>query len=638
MKNLLSVLLFFIPLSLWSQAFPGAEGYGAITRGAYSGSSEPAILIVDNLSPESFGDDVTGRGTFLWAITRSYPRIVMFEVSGIIDYRDRTSAITIGHPYMTIAGQTSPYEGIMLLGSNIIINRTNDILIQHIRVRVGNHNPMGSIKPEIRRGISIWNSSNIMIDHVSVSWAMRQLIEVGNASENVSVTNSLFAEPLHVAEWTRYTGTPANHGYGGLLRQAANLTLKNNLLAYGVYRNPSIKRHDNAVVINNFIYTCGDPTRFGIDPSGGGMIYDGEEGWTLRASIVGNVVLSTEATKASSGTSWKYVGQVTSDTDLNNEVYVDDNICDLLSEFPETPETDRWLIGKPGFVFQNASPIDLSKYTILSAAETEEHVIANAGAKPWYRDSTDERIVNQVTNRQGAYINSVYPRYARVFNWWLDGKGDMTNGFNWALNPTSIVVNGTTLTLNQNCANVGTVVNYLNTMMPAGTEAYEHYGTPWVGFRTLAIGAEQQITVSGPGLEYFGIRAGTYYGDDGVPAWEYDSATRALTDIAGYPANPHELSTDPQFTNLQIWLHKFPENETPKEENPEQFTLNIDIKGKGLVEANGEKGVNSISVDSNQTISIEAIPEPGWNFSNWEGDEAGNSNPLEVKMVANKIL
>ena len=562
-------------------AFPGAEGYGAVTRGAYSGSDTPTILIVDSLSAASTGDAATGRGTFLWAITRNYPRIVMFEVCGIIDYRERTSAITITNSHLTLAGQTSPKEGITVFGTNVIISNTSHIIMQHIRVRVGNHPPGQSYD---RRGVSIWGSTNIIVDHISGTWAMRQLIEVGNAAENVSVTNSLYAECLHNAEWTRYTGVPSNHGYGSLLREASNLTFKNNVLAYATYRNPSIKRFANAVLLNNFIYPSGDPTRNNLNPSGTGMIYDGDPGMLLDAAIVGNVVLSTEATKAS-GTTWKYVGQVTSDTDLGTKLYVDDNICDLLSEEPETPEAERWLIYKEGFEFENTSPIDLSGYTIIPASQVEAYVLANAGAKHWYRDPTDERLISQMTNRQGEYVDSVYPRYARVYNWWLTGGGDMTNGFDWATNPTTLTVNGTTLTLDQNCANVQAVIDYLNTMMPAGTEAYKHYGCDFVGLKTIALGSTESIIVSGDGLADFGIQAGTYYGDDGVADWNYDSDARALTSIEGYPEeNPHvESAENAGYTNLQIWIHELDESADPVEPPsplPSAATLITDAQGK----------------------------------------------------------
>ena len=71
---------------------------------------------------------------------------------------------------------------------------------------------------------------------------------------------------------------------------------------------------------------------------------------------------------------------------------------------------------------------------------------------------------------------------------------------------------------------------------------------------------------------------------------------------------------------------------------PEQFTLNIEIEGNGLVVANEEKDAKSITVESNKTISIEATPDSGWIFSNWAGDATGHTNPLEVTMDTNKNI
>src|SRR5262245_36969468 len=79
-------------------AFPGAEGYGRFAVGGRGGS----IIRVTNLNS-------SGPGSLREACETNGPRIVIFDVAGIIDVG---TPITITDPYITIAGQTAPGDGI----------------------------------------------------------------------------------------------------------------------------------------------------------------------------------------------------------------------------------------------------------------------------------------------------------------------------------------------------------------------------------------------------------------------------------------------------------------------------------------------------------------------------------------------
>lgn len=80
-------------------AFPGAQGFGTKTRGAYGGSTNPVIYKVTNLN--AYGSGSLGYGL----ADMSEPRIIIFEVSGTIEL---TSWIRVDNPYVTVAGQTAP--------------------------------------------------------------------------------------------------------------------------------------------------------------------------------------------------------------------------------------------------------------------------------------------------------------------------------------------------------------------------------------------------------------------------------------------------------------------------------------------------------------------------------------------------
>ena len=139
-------------------AFPGAEGWGRYSKGGRGGT----VLKVTNLNDR-------GPGSFREAVTNSGPRIVVFEVSGTIDLK---STLEINTPYLTIAGQTAPGDGICIKRFPLKIHNTHDIIIRGIRVRPGIES--GLIGSEIDV-INIDNSENVIVDHCVFSWSVDEV-------------------------------------------------------------------------------------------------------------------------------------------------------------------------------------------------------------------------------------------------------------------------------------------------------------------------------------------------------------------------------------------------------------------------------------------------------------------------------
>ena len=104
------------------------------------------------------------------------PRVVVFEVAGNIDFTP-LGRLSIRHPYLTVAGQTAPSPGITLKACELDIG-THDVLLQHIRVRVGDlrdpkrptHNKAGWSQWSERDCMKV-NGERIVIDHCTFSWA-----------------------------------------------------------------------------------------------------------------------------------------------------------------------------------------------------------------------------------------------------------------------------------------------------------------------------------------------------------------------------------------------------------------------------------------------------------------------------------
>ena len=102
MKKILVIISLLFNQIVFAQliAFPGAEGGGKYSFGGRGGK----VIVVTNLN-----DD--GPGSFRWACEQGGSRIIVFNVAGIIHIK---TPVIIRAPYVTIAGQTAPGDGIVL--------------------------------------------------------------------------------------------------------------------------------------------------------------------------------------------------------------------------------------------------------------------------------------------------------------------------------------------------------------------------------------------------------------------------------------------------------------------------------------------------------------------------------------------
>src|SRR6478735_5646329 len=138
-------------------AFPGAVGYAAHTAGGRGGQ----IIRVTTLASD-------GPGSLAAALETKGPRVIVFEVGGVIDLQMRELKIT--EPFLTVAGQTAPSPGITLIRTGFDI-LTHDVILQHIRSRTGSggNARQGRWDPD---AISTVDAYNIIVDHCSMTWAI----------------------------------------------------------------------------------------------------------------------------------------------------------------------------------------------------------------------------------------------------------------------------------------------------------------------------------------------------------------------------------------------------------------------------------------------------------------------------------
>src|SRR5690606_1357130 len=153
-------------------AFPGAEGGGAYSFGGRGGK----VYVVTSLAD-------SGPGTFREACEQGGARIIVFNVAGIIHLK---TPINIRAPYVTIAGQTAPGDGVCIAGESVLID-THDVIIRYMRFRRGSTDVM-------RRDDAIGGNGvgNIILDHVSASWGLdenmsmyRHVYDRGNTNQKL---------------------------------------------------------------------------------------------------------------------------------------------------------------------------------------------------------------------------------------------------------------------------------------------------------------------------------------------------------------------------------------------------------------------------------------------------------------------
>lgn len=340
--------------------FPGAMGHGTETKAGRGGK----IIKVTNLND-------SGAGSLRAAIDATGPRIVVFEVSGTIRL---SSAIRIRNPYITIAGQSAPSPGITLRNNSLAIY-THDVLVQHLRTRVGDEcgGPVDGLQ------VLGPNAYNVVIDHISSSWAIDENMSTWYALKNVTFSNCLISEALF-----RSIHPEGPHSMGLLLgNHAKNVTVIGNLFAHNNWRLPRINGDVSAVVANNLMYNGGNV---------GSWMSIGSDAGPNIVSAVGNKFISGPNSR-SSFTAITTGSTVTASG--GSKIYCKDN---------QAPST----VHSSTSALVSSAPIWHKSLVIYSSSEVEKRVLASAGARPVDRDSVDKRVVSEVLNRSGRLRDSQY--------------------------------------------------------------------------------------------------------------------------------------------------------------------------------------------------------------------------------------
>lgn len=325
-----------------------------------------------------------GKGTLRAALGEKGPRIIVFDVGGVIDLEMKP--LEVSEPQCVIAGQTAPAPGITIIRGGISLESSQTIL-QHVSVRPGD---AGQPKKSGWEPDGITTSGgpvDVWIDHCSATWSVDENLSAatyksptGEPAQRIFIRDCIIAEALSNASHAK-----GEHSKGTLVFDGTkNVAMVNCLYSSNTERNPVFKLDTSGVVVNCVMANPGQRAFHAAVP--------GSEGLNLpkaRISIVGNVVLFGEKSKRSA----RAIFEGTADGYFKDNEGYDwfGKPLDLLrTPFPTLEKPPVWPEGLQA----------------MSTTAALWHIARFAGARPAQRDPIDQRIVSAALSGTARIIDS----------------------------------------------------------------------------------------------------------------------------------------------------------------------------------------------------------------------------------------
>lgn len=348
-------------------AFPGAEGYGAYSRGGSGGRK----IYVDNLND-------AGPGSLRAAVEAEGPRIAVFRVGGVIRLQSR---LIIAHPFLTIDGSGAPLPGILLRRHGIEVH-THDVVLRQFRIRIGDEDVRSNDK-NIRYAAGDGEyalyftdgSRNCIADHLSLSWSTNKILSTTKMSDRITIQWSILSEALNLD----------GHGYASITG-GNRVSWHHNLFAHNFGRNVRFQGVVDADFRNNVVYDWGETAGYGE--------FD-------RLNYVGNYLKPGPSTIQAPRLFMRGT-----ETVAPGSLFLSGNVM----EGNARATSDNWK--GTGFYFDRATieaagPFPAPPVQTESADAAYQDVLLHAGATLPRRDAVDERIVHEVRTGTGRIVDSV---------------------------------------------------------------------------------------------------------------------------------------------------------------------------------------------------------------------------------------
>lgn len=354
---------------------PGATGFGINTPAGRGG----AIYKVNTLND-------FGPGSLRECVEASGSRICVFEVSGIIELEKE---LKVRDPFITIAGQTAPSPGILIMGDEVKV-QTSEVLIQHISIRPGDLKVINGKLETDQDALQISGpSDNVVIDHVSLGWSTDEALDIFGGVERVTLRHLLISHPLNEKD----------HGFNALFYDGGSVYVHGGLFAHAAQRFP-LSRIQNLIWANNLHYnrTLRFTQLSNITPT---YPY-------THNTFIGNVYADGPSLTSSQ---YNPILLPINDLSVHSRLYLQDNFW-LRRNESDGSVGDQWELvtdeggnGDPR-VFSPPVWID-GLAPITDQQEIIQEVLAKAGARPANRNSIDGQIINDFLNKTGKIVDCI---------------------------------------------------------------------------------------------------------------------------------------------------------------------------------------------------------------------------------------
>ena len=398
-------------------AFPGAQGGGMYSFGGRGGK----VIVVSSLED-------SGPGTLREACKTAGPRIVVFNVAGIIHLQRRIEVIA---PYISIEGQSAPGDGVCVAGDTLEIN-THDAVIRYMRFRRGNMDVYNR-----NDGLGGDPVGNILVDHASCSWGF---------DENLSMYRHMYVLPDKSHQYKLPTVNITlqwnissealdtyNHAFGGTWG-GRNDVFHHNLFACDTGRNCSMGLGGDFNYINNVVFNWRHRTIDGGDDTSRVNIInnyfkpgpitpdapiryrivkpDAKRGKGIAKQygifyVIGNIVSDNPMVTADNWAGGVQLGEGSDDADAATQ---------SASYKPPVSQATPEMIKE----IKSDHSFPLAPVTIQPTLEAYDSVLAGAGATLPRRDPVDQRVVQEVQTGVVTYGKGIltnidqvggYPKY-----------------------------------------------------------------------------------------------------------------------------------------------------------------------------------------------------------------------------------
>lgn len=402
-------------------ASPASALHGWVRR-PYGGAGG-RIVRVTSLAAE-------GPGSLDAALREEGPRIIVFEIGGVIDLGGEI--LGVREPFVTIAGETAPGPGITLIRGGVRI-RTHNVLMRHLHVRPGDAERAPQSGWEVDGVVTEAGAHDVIVDHCSITWATDENLSASGprfegasvaewretTSHRISFTNNIVAEGLSNA-----THSKGEHSKGSLIHDnVQDVLIAGNLYMNNRERNPLFKGGASGAVVNNLIY---NPGRRFLHYNLHATEWEGQPHQTGRLAIVGNEFRAGPSTPADS-IAIALGGQGPL------ELHARDNLVSAAPGATAPIPFGRFGDGSAQLIEVAAQAPWPQDLRALPAGDVAASVLRHAGARPWARDAIDARLIADVEAGRGRVIDSQndvggYPTYAEVRAPFDPARWDLENG------------------------------------------------------------------------------------------------------------------------------------------------------------------------------------------------------------------